>query len=434
MATSSRHSSRSPPPIIVSRKRASTKVLLGPAYQEIVTESIPAPKPGKTIEDYDTQKLKVGLQYADSTLRADRQLSPLGMRAVLIYKEAVSTLLSMQENEDLGHNEEDAAVKEEWLAIVRMHEQSAMYSSCLRVTHSSEAQEFQDEIAKLQRTSFFARYGDVFATTCQNLRLKAEKMKAPGWQALIGRYWSEINKTIIHERPAWTKFLHGGKEFEDCRTHILISDLCRSVGFDLDDMLAVINLYATRNEIVHADLALLIKQGKFDDLKKRLYDDFCDVPRVVPATDTSTTRILSYLIEDMIDRWFIRGEESPDNVQMWGKTDRLLDDYRKLNGGGIIADVYKEMSTAIASAEDNKAKELSKDLEDGFGLSLGKKKVKRVASADLSPEGKKVKVMQKDWTRLNNMAYGIRKLSETYVEKYGELEEPPEIRQDPNLD
>ena len=66
-------------------------------------------------------------------------------------------------------------------------------------------------------------------------------------------------------------------------------------------------------------------------------------------------------------------------------------------------------------------------------LSLGKKKFKCVASADLSPEAKKAKLMQKDWTKLNNMAYGVRKLSETYVEKYGELEEPPEIRHDPTL-
>ena len=70
------------------------------------------------------------------------------------------------------------------------------------VTESSEAQEFQDETAKLQRTSFFARYGDVFAETCHNLRLQARKLKAPGWQVLIGRYWSEINKTIVHERSA----------------------------------------------------------------------------------------------------------------------------------------------------------------------------------------------------------------------------------------
>ena len=48
-----------------------------------------------TVEDYESRKLKLGLQYADSTLRADRRLSPLTMRAVLIYKEAVTNLLSM---------------------------------------------------------------------------------------------------------------------------------------------------------------------------------------------------------------------------------------------------------------------------------------------------------------------------------------------------
>ena len=405
-----------------------------------MTEVLPAPKPGKTAGDYDIQKLKVGLQYADSTLRSDRQLSPLGMRAVLIYKEAVANLLIIEVNKDLGYNEEDAAAKDEWLAIVRMHEESAIYRSCLKVTKSSEAQEFQDEIAKLQRTSFFARYGDVFAETCNSLRLQAERMKAPGWQVLLGRYWSEINKTIVLERPAWAKFLSTGTGYEGCLTHVLISDICRSVGFEINDMLAVIDLYATRKEIVHADLALLIKRGKFHDLQKRLYDDFCDVPRVVPAADASTARILSYLIEDMINRWFIRDQEFPDNIQMWVPTGRLLDDYKKLNGDGVVADIYKEMSKQIVSdvvrklKEETSAKALSKDLEDGFGLSLGKKKVKRVASADLSPEAKKAKAMQKDWTKLNNMAYGLRKLSETYIDRYGGLEEPPEIRHDPTLD
>jgi hypothetical protein len=265
-------------------------------------------------------------------------------------------------------------------------------------------------------------------------------MKAPSWQVLVGRYWSEINNTIILERPAWAKFLGGGREYKDCGTHILISDICRSMGFDMGDMLAVIDLYATRNEIVHANLALLIKQENFDDLKNRLYADFCDVPRVIPAADASTARILSCMIEEMINRWFVRDKEFPDNIQMWGQTDGLLADYKNLNGGGAVADIYKEMSKQIVSDVARKLKgeasvqALSKDLEDGFGLSLGKKQVKRVASADLSPESKKAKVMQKDWTELNNMAYGLRKLSETYVDNYGELEEPPEIRHDPTLD
>ena len=45
-------------------------------------------RPGNTAEDYDTQKLKLGLHYADSSLCADLQLSPLEMCAVFIYKEA----------------------------------------------------------------------------------------------------------------------------------------------------------------------------------------------------------------------------------------------------------------------------------------------------------------------------------------------------------
>ena len=37
------------------------------------------------MQDYDIQKVKVGLQCAGSTLRADCQLSALGMRATSLY-------------------------------------------------------------------------------------------------------------------------------------------------------------------------------------------------------------------------------------------------------------------------------------------------------------------------------------------------------------
>ena len=55
-----------------------------------------------------------------------------------------------------------------------------------------------------------------------------------------------------------------------------------------------------------------------------------------------------------------------------GKTDRLLDDYKKSNSGGFVADIYKEMSKQIVSdisgklKEEASAKALPKDLEERF--------------------------------------------------------------------
>ena len=38
-----------------------------------------------------------------------------------------------------------------------------------------------------------------------------------------------------------------------------VAEVCRSVGFNTDEMLAAVELYPARNQVVHANLATLIK-------------------------------------------------------------------------------------------------------------------------------------------------------------------------------
>jgi hypothetical protein len=47
-----------------------------------------------------------------------------------------------------------------------------------------------------------------------------------------------------------------------------------------------IKLYAQRNEIVHSNPAILIRQGRFHDLGRQRNDDYCDTPRIVPVIDS----------------------------------------------------------------------------------------------------------------------------------------------------
>ena len=42
--------------------------------------------------------------------------------------------------------------------------------------------------------------------------------------------------------------------------------------------------------------------------------------------------------------------------------------------------------------------------------------------------------MKKDWTKIMNLVQGVKKMSDTYLEDYGELGAPPEIVVDPSLD
>jgi hypothetical protein len=408
----------------------------------MVTEVLDPPKPGKNAQDYDAKRLREGLKYADSNLRTtERKLSPLGMRAILLYKDAVANLLDLEENREPEQDEEEVeAVKEAWLTIVRMHEESAQYKACLAITNSSDAQTLQDEIVKLQRIAFFARYGDAFADTCQRLRAQGEAQKVLGRNNLVGGYWTGINKRLIQEKEAWEKVLTGANEHGKCPTHMAISEVCRSVGFNIDEMLALVQLYATRNQIVHTDLAILIKNGQFDDLKKRLYNDFCDIPRVISAVEGLQAQLMSKLLQGMMDRWFIPNKKDPDNLQLWKPTEELEARYNELQDQVSEGDIYKKMvqkiTVDVAKRLNNEAQEkgLVEKLNENFGLASGNKKVKRVASAQLQEEVKRAKTMEQEWKKLMNMADGIRKVSDTYVEKYGALDRPPTVVHDPLLD
>jgi hypothetical protein len=297
----------------------------------------------------------------------------------------------------------------------------------------------QDEIVKLQRIAF-TRYGDAFADICQRLCTQGEVQKVLGWNNLIGGYWTEVDERLMREKTAWKKVLTGANEHGKCPTHMAISEVCLSVDFNMDDMLTVAHLYTTRNQIVHADLAVLIKNGQFDDLKKRLYNDFCDIPRVISAVEGLQAKVMSTLLQGMIDRWFIPDEDDPDNIQLWTPTEELRARYKELRDKGMKGDIYKKMMQRITITvakrlkDEAQEKGLVKELETNFGLTSGNPKVKRVASAQLQEERKRAKVMELDWVKLMNMADGIRKISDTYVEKYGALKRPLTVVHDPTLD
>ena len=65
-------------------------------------------------------------------------------------------------------------------------------------------------------------------------------------------------------------------------THLAISEACISVGFSEPDMLAIVKMYAERNEVLHSSLMFLIKGGKYHQLVTRLSNDLSDVLRAVP--------------------------------------------------------------------------------------------------------------------------------------------------------
>ena len=141
MSASSQDLAGSPPQSKV-RKRADTKTLLGKDYQDIVKNVPPPPKPLQNALDYKDKNLKERLIYADHALRnPERKLSPIGIRALKLYKDACARLLHLEEGEVYeGGEEELETVKDEWRATIRMYEGSIQYTACLQITRTSDAQ------------------------------------------------------------------------------------------------------------------------------------------------------------------------------------------------------------------------------------------------------------------------------------------------------
>jgi hypothetical protein len=147
----------------------------------------------------------------------------------------------------------------------------------------------------------------------------------------------------------------------------------------MDDMLQIIHLYAVRNELVHANFIPLIKNGLFDDLKRRLYNDFCDIPLIIPDVEKTQTALMMMLLEIIIDHWFDRGQDDPDNYQMWAPTEELRDYYKSLRGPNpqdevslqkdISAAIFKGVRKRLREAEQEK--EIVEMLSEEFGLVSG---------------------------------------------------------------
>lgn len=445
MSASSRLSIPSPPAIKL-RKRAKTQVLLGEDFKETVTEILEPPKPQKDDGEYDEKRLRVGLKYADWTLRnSARKLSPIGERGLMLYKEACARLMGLDNRETCDDDDGENIVQEvrdEYLSTVRMYERSIQFTACLRVTRTEDAQALQDELVKLQRLAFYARYGDILAMACRQLRSEAEAKKVEGWEILNHSYWTDINQRLITEGPAWDKVMKGEPLHGQCPAHMAISQACMTVGFSDKNMYAIINHYAIRNELLHSNMIPLIKAGLFDDLKKRLHDDFCDVPLVVAPVEGVQSQLMITLLNTMIEHWYGRDPDEPTNYQMWIPSAELFKLRKELKGPNPPneADLAKQISQTIVKGmkkrlrEAETEKELVEQLDTNFGLIPGVPKVKRVASSQLQAERTRNKRMRIDWSKLMNLVKGTKNMSDVYLSEYGELGAPPLTIHDQSLD
>lgn len=393
---------------IKSRKRGLTKTLLGPKYEETVTSILEPPIPLTNLNEYTEERVLVGLRYADTALRHPlRKVSPGGEIALQLYKDSCVGLLDiLQEDGEIPEipeipEDERRAIETAHRAFIRDAEGAMQLNECMRVTRTNKAQELKDHILELQRTTFYARYGDYFADLCNNLKVVAEAKKLAGWQTLSKSYWTDIARRVEIELPIYKKFLDGesGLQSQMPTTHA-IQVASYSLGLDPSNTLHIVKQYSNRNELVHANLLPMIKGGKFQDLARRLHTDRMDLILLLPAAEKADRIIFEKLLDSIIDLWFIKNEKDSSNYQMWKPTKQLEDKYDELNAstGASETLINKKIAEDITQAVKinlQKALEEKGVLEKLTNLQLfttgAKRPPKRVASSQLEMERKALK-------------------------------------------
>lgn len=321
----------------IKRKRASTKAILGADYVENVTNLPELPEPPKNTSGYSEERLKLGLQYADKSLRhKTRKISPTAQHCLDIYKSTVKAVL---ENEYADEDERKLL-----LSNILMCEKH-IYTK--RFLHGDESvdQDLVARLAELRQYEFAARYGDYLANVCSQLKETARMQKTKYFEQLTGwqRYWTTIQDDIHSERSKWRQWERGSPlaTEEDVKNTWAVFHACKHMGINFEDTIRTIGMYADRNSLVHNSFMQLVESSSWWILRETLARDLNDLPLVIPADLRSDIPLLQTIIASITDSYFERNEKTPDEYHLWKPKDEICPLFDKIKKS------HEEKATAL---------------------------------------------------------------------------------------
>lgn len=364
--------------------------------------------PRRTIHysyQYDKKHIHGGLKYVEYTTRnSECQLPPTGIRALGIYKDVCTLFVDIGGGKIYkGCKKEVQAVRKELTASIKECERSINFTGCHRGCSANASRNF-------------------LAAACKELFKDVEAKKIEGWKSMQRSYWTNIGTKIQEEKPWYELMLKGGKFPKKCQNSLNVAGTCQRVGFEVTDMLGAIHLYAARDELPEANLPVMVREGLYMDLKKRLHDDFCYIPLVVPVTEHILLELILKVLGAIINLWFDQDLEDPDNYQMWTQSANLKNLWKEILGTNACkeSDVKRRISATIVESirrpfgDSQQEEETVDSIQNELEL-VSNQKLGGFGSAHLLLELEGVKQMQEDWHKIMSMVSGRKKLSDTYL-------------------
>lgn len=233
-------------------------------------------------------------------------------------------------------------------------------------------------------------------------------------------YWMRLQKEITKDSRKLQSAQPGDTK---CPVYKLFHNISLSTDLPASEMLASIQHFATHNTFLDADLTLIVKEGRFTDMKVRLYNDYCDVARIFPADDAVLAHFLSRVVRSFIMTWYSPDENELVNHQMWNLTTKLRNLGERLLSGG--EDSAQAMGTMLTEVGNMAGKCFLKEMSTLLGLldmKHGLAKSEQGKAVMCRTEMSHAQTMLDEYMGLCSMAKGVRNLAISYKTKVAMLE------------
>ena len=257
--------------------------------------------------------------------------------------------------EYLGHEATDfkGVKKTDLLSEIRSMESDMCTRLWLQAADSHATQILQEDLIKLRRMEYYARYGDYSQRLAHHLRDETNLRKSEGWELLSGaNRWSEISNAI-HGEAEWWQEWGSSRGTENVKTIYAVYLGCKDIQ--------AIHMYGTRNETFHSSIPDLVKRAQFARVAEILYLDLKDLSSIMPLNMQREEEFMRAVVLELIDNWF-KKDYDPDTPGSWTPTENLIEHWKELTGKRKKSEKGRfEHEIAVESAALKRLEKLQED-------------------------------------------------------------------------
>ena len=309
------------------------------------------PVPLSSVAEYTPQRLIERADYADARLTSTTRVpTPNTAKLLTLYKQACMDLHLELEDEEISQAERTKKAEE-----IRGYDQEFSDQEWFR---ENPASAIPENLLKLRKYTYWARYGDYAGHMASQLRKKAGSAKTAFSEANSGQFlWTDISQNIKKEEPSYKENCF--RKIDTVTTTFAVYEACVHIGIDSDNMINLIHMYADRNKAFHKGLKEMLEGQKFLSIAKCIFDDLNELPSICPPELSDDESAMRALLEQLRDEWFDISS-NPNEPEAWIRKPAIEEAYNALQKS---KQAREQHDLSIAQRAENRKIALDEDID-----------------------------------------------------------------------